>query len=340
MKTYGMAARLFLGCLLCFGISWQTKAADSEDSIVLEFDITSVKPITEAYLKTKQDDTRVECPAPAEKPTEAKSAAGGPRPVKYRCKIEKFHDAVDSITIYQLFIDSTEIDPKPISIRVNPATPQSTVIALNLTDSIFLKSWSGTGYWKTFFSTTNSKSDDDLTAYLITKNYYYKLKEGKGKDDNETLRVLQRWLDRAIAIASAPPSARPYLAIDGDVIERLEGLFKSDDNNGKPIIDEIISSGQREQRKTQLQKDLASLKIGDFFLFRNPPKFNQSDIKPRQPDFCKLHKALLAMWKKDDPTPDDKLISNTYNFSGTNLEKPDKAPFKECVSPTSTAGPS
>src|SRR5215472_13402668 len=99
MKINGMAIRILLGYLLCCGVSWETKADDSEDTVQLELEITSVRPIDRAYLKAQQDDTLVECPvAPAEQST---PVAGKPLVKKYRCKIEKFRDVVSSIKTYQ-----------------------------------------------------------------------------------------------------------------------------------------------------------------------------------------------------------------------------------------------
>jgi hypothetical protein len=92
-----------------------------------------------------------------------------------------------------------------------------------------------------------------------------------------------------------------------------------------------------------------SSKLEILFFFRNPPSFNQSDIKLRQPDFCKLYSALLTMWgeKKDESTTyaakqttTDQLISATFAFGEKNLKGPDKPPFKQCLSPPAAAGTS
>jgi hypothetical protein len=339
MNVNGMAIRALFGYLLCCGVSWESKADDSEDSIQLEFEITSVKPIDRAYLKAQaqQDDSRLECPVvPAEKPPPVTSTTSNGI---YRCKIEKFHEVVSSITTYELYIEGPDIDPKPIGIRVNPATPKSTVIALKLTDSVFLKSWSPGGYYRTFFSTTDQENDRDLTAYLITKNYYFKKR--RGKDDNETFSVLKRWLERALVTAAEPKNSIIYQAVDNDVIDELERLLK-DDGNGKSIIDNIAS----EAEKRNVQNEMAKLKIGDFVLFRNPPAWSQSDIKLRQPHFCKLYAALKSMWEdtKNQPTtyqekPNSdklithKLVSDTFAFGEKNLFKEPYVPFKQCLSP-------
>jgi hypothetical protein len=69
-------------------------------------------------------------------------------------------------------------------------------------------------------------------------------------------------LERAFVTTAEPGKAHPYQAVDTDVIDELDRLLKKD-GNGKSIIGGITT----ETAITNLQNEVAKLKIGDFVFF-------------------------------------------------------------------------
>lgn len=293
------AAGLLLGCLFFSDLLANATLAKDE----LQFIIQSVKPTNGAYL-ILPDDTRQDCDP-------GKTAGGS---AGYLCTLPEI-GTMQSVDTYKLSVESPDIDIRlPVRIRVYPTMKSPTLITIDLRNDVFSKDFKSD---PTYFAKWrhDDETNDNFTYYLIARNLFPKLNE---EINTATALVIRRWMEHAARLTQN----YNYVAIDTEVLNQYERIYKDPSSVQKTVLDSIFKGFNPSL--------LNWVRYGDWTIFKNSLKTDITDAKNRHPDFCRLYKAFWQLWDKAD-LQDNGVISEIKGIK-TQIENPDTTvPFKGCT---------
>lgn len=214
----------------------------------------------------------------------------------YACKIV-LSGVDDTLKEYKLILQGDDLNlPYPIMVRVYPNNNTPIRMNLDLSDPVFSHKFSLSRKYYDAWNQSDSKTpDDNLTFYLLTKNYYATLSEGV---DAATAWVLHEWLRRATYMAQ---NVR-YIGADSAVLAEIKKLPES----LSPPQQAIFNKYGPKLVSPDGPTDFERLQIADWYLYRVLNETKVAPSSPFPPSLCNLFGFFKSQWtsagKKEQAT--------------------------------------